>query len=37
MKKAWVYGLAARLGLGVSAVIANQASASAATVPIVIQ
>ena len=37
MKKAWVYGLAAMLGLGVSAVIANQASASAATVPIVIQ
>ncbi|QVI35186.1 hypothetical protein BVJ53_07360 [Lacticaseibacillus chiayiensis] len=33
MKKAWFYGLAAMLGLGVSTVIANQSSTFAATAP----
>lgn len=33
MKKAWVYGLAAMLGLGVSTMIANQASTFAASAP----
>ncbi|HAJ55138.1 MAG TPA: hypothetical protein DCL56_10845, partial [Lactobacillus sp.] len=33
MKKAWVYGLAAMLGLGVSTVIGNQALTFAASTP----
>ena len=33
MKKAWAFGLAAMLGLGVSTVMADQASAFAASAP----